>query len=232
MVGGVIRDELLGVPNNDVDFSVEADSYESMRDFILARGRIFKEDPEFFTIRAHIDNLNGWKGDADFVLCRKEYGYSDGRRPDRVDVGTITDDLSRRDFTMNAIAKMVYPDIETEYYDPFNGIRDIERGIIRCVGNPRKRMTEDSLRMLRAVRFSVTKDMRIHADISDILKNARYLEMLRNNVSVDRKRDELTKMFKYSTIESLRVLCIYPGLAVSVLGDDEALWLKPTTEKK
>jgi tRNA nucleotidyltransferase/poly(A) polymerase len=232
MVGGVIRDEILGVPNKDIDFAVEAPSYESMRDFILEHGRIYLETPEFFTIRAHIDDLNGWHGDADFVLCRKEYGYTDGRRPDTVEVGDIYDDLSRRDFTMNAICRMVYPIVSDKYYDPFGGISDLKRRRIRCVGNPRARMAEDALRMLRAVRFSITKEMTLDVNIKSILKNERYLIMLRDNISTDRKKDELMKMFKFSTIESLRVLIMYPGVAAAVLSDGETLWLKPTTEKK
>jgi len=232
MVGGAIRDEILGVPNKDIDFAVEASSYEAMREFILEHGRIYLETPEFFTIRAHIDDMNGWHGDADFVLCRKEREYTDGRRPDVVEVGDIYDDLSRRDFTMNAICRMVHPIIADKYYDPFKGIDDLRRGRIRCVGNPRARMAEDALRMLRAVRFSVTKEMALDVNIKAILKNERYLTMLHDNISVDRKRDELMKMFKFSTLKSLVVLIMYPGVASAVLGNDEVLWLKPTTEKK
>ena len=231
MVGGAIRDEILGVPNKDVDFSVEAASYEDMRDFILERGSIFVETPEFLTIRAHIDDLNGIKGDFDFVLCRREGAYTDGRRPDWVEMGTIYDDLSRRDFTINAIARPFYPVISDSYLDPFGGIQDIKDGRIRCVGKAEDRIAEDSLRMLRAVRFSVTKRMRFDRAIGEVLQNARYLSDLKNNVSMDRKRDEVEKMFKFSTLESLRILSAFPGLAEAVFGDD-VLWLKPTNERR
>jgi tRNA nucleotidyltransferase/poly(A) polymerase len=229
MVGGAIRDEILGVRNKDIDFSVEAPSYEAMRDFILERGRIYLETPEFFTIRAHIDDLNGWKGDADFVLCRKEYGYSDGRRPDTVEVGDIYDDLARRDFTMNSISRIVYPNVENEYYDPFGGVSDILRGRIRCVGNPRERMAEDALRMLRAMRFSITKQMDLDVNIKSILKNVRYLTLLRDNISTERKKDELVRMFKFSTIKTIMVLNQYPGIMDAVFGDG-VIWMKATNE--
>ena len=231
MVGGAIRDEILGIPNKDVDFAVEAASYDDMREFIIAHGRIFVEEPEFFTIRAHIDDLNGIHGDFDFVLCRREGDYSDGRRPDWVEMGSILDDLSRRDFTINAISRKFYPEISTEYYDPFEGIQDIKNGRIRCVGKARDRMREDSLRMLRAVRFSITKNMRFDWEIGEILQDARYLSDLKNNISIDRKRDEIEKMFKFSTLESLRVLTAFPELTETIFGDDE-LWLKPTNEKR
>lgn len=231
MVGGVIRDEILGIPSNDIDFAVEAPSYENMRNFIAERGKIYLETPEFFTIRAHIYDMNGWHGDADFVLCRKEGKYTDGRRPDVVEIGDIYDDLSRRDFTMDAISHMVYPVVSDKYYDPFKGIHDLQRRRIRCVGNPRERMAEDALRMMRAVRFSVTKQMDLDVNIKSILKNARYLELLRDNISVNRKMVELTKMFKFNVIESIIVLNQYPGLMDAVFGD-RTIWLKPTNEKR
>jgi tRNA nucleotidyltransferase/poly(A) polymerase len=231
MVGGAIRDKILGVESKDIDFSVEAPSYEAMREFVLERGRIFLEQPQFFTIRAHITDMAGWSGDADFVLCRKEGEYADGRHPDRVEMGTIYDDLARRDFTMNAIALQVYPEMGTEYYDPFNGVRDLKSGIIRCVGNPYDRFYEDSLRMARAVRFAVTKDMRLHPSIKKILKDYEFLGFLQDKISMDRKRDELMRMFKHDTLASMEILSEYPAFALAMFGDDR-IWLKPTTENR
>jgi tRNA nucleotidyltransferase/poly(A) polymerase len=233
MVGGIIRDNLLGLESHDIDFSVEAPSYEDMREFIIEHGRIYKEDPQFFTIRAHLDDLNGWKGDADFVLCRKEGAYRDGRHPDRVEVGTIYDDLARRDFTMDAIALPVYPIAAApdDYYDPFNGVKDIQKGIIRCVGDPYQRFYEDALRMARAVRFSVTKSMQLHPSIKKILKDYEFLGYLQDKISIERKREELTKMFAYDTMASIAILYEYPAFTLSMMGDDR-LWLKPTTEKR
>ena len=100
-VGGCVRDSLLGQKAKDIDIVCLAPSYRDMRDYLLNCGcQIFVEKPEFFTIRAKHPTL----GYADFSLCRKDGFYSDGRRPDNVEIGTLFDDLSRRDATINAIA--------------------------------------------------------------------------------------------------------------------------------
>lgn len=201
-VGGSVRDAILGVQSKDIDYAIEAPSWEAMRDYITKVGKIYLETPEYFTIRAKLPEL----GDADFVLCRKDGEYTDGRRPDTVQMGTIYDDLARRDFTMNAIA------IETsteEVLDPFNGMEDIQKKIIRCVGSAKKRITEDSLRMLRAIRFAVTKGFEIHEDIDWILKKDYYLL---KNVSEDRVREELLKAFKHDTLRTLKFLEQYSDL--------------------
>ena len=130
-VGGFVRDQILGVKSKDVDYAVEASSFYDMERCIFEMGgEIFLSTPQFFTIRA---KLNGEV--ADFVLCRKESQYSDGRHPDKVEVGTIYDDLARRDFTMNAIALCE----DGTYIDPHNGIYDIVRCLIRWVGSPNDR---------------------------------------------------------------------------------------------
>src|SRR5213078_1014330 len=91
-VGGAVRDELLGIPLDkikDIDFAVEAKSFEDMKNDLLSKGvEIFREEPNYFTIRGRIPvDSTQWRcpGKAvDFVLCRKDGRYSDGRRPDEV----------------------------------------------------------------------------------------------------------------------------------------------------
>jgi len=118
-VGGCLRDEFKGIPSKDVDFAVEAPSFEAMRDELIEDGfEIFEERPEFFTIRAKVPKGNPLEDRtrvADFVMCRKDGPSSDGRRPDFVEPGTIFDDLARRDFTVNAIARNA---ITGEIIDP------------------------------------------------------------------------------------------------------------------
>src|SRR6478735_1674813 len=152
-VGGCVRDSLLGVESKDIDFSVEAPSYEAMREAVIERcggnpESIKVDKPEFATIRAIDPKLGG----VDFVLCRKDGAYSDGRRPDSVEMGTLLDDLARRDFTVNAIARAD----DGSLIDPFNGQADLKLRLLRCVGGV-DRLREDSLRMLRAFRFAITK---------------------------------------------------------------------------
>lgn len=221
-VGGAVRDQFLGIESKDIDFAVEAPSFEVMREHIAAQGKIFLEKPEFFTIRAKLDGI-----DADFVLCRKEYGYSDGRRPDSVAVGDIYDDLSRRDFTMNAVAVRV---ADNEIIDPYNGIADINQRIIRCVGRAEDRFSEDSLRMLRAVRFHITKNFDLDSEILLALENQRLLDKL-INVSSERIREELNRCFKYNTLKTLMMFDQFPKLRSVVFSADTGLWLEATNRK-
>jgi tRNA nucleotidyltransferase (CCA-adding enzyme) len=221
-VGGAVRDKFLGVKAKDFDFAVEAPSYDAMRDHIAANGKIFLEKPEYFTIRAKMGGV-----DADFVLCRKEHGYSDGRRPDSVSAGDIYDDLSRRDFTVNAIAIRV---ADGEVFDPHSGIDDIKDRIIRCVGHAEDRFTEDSLRLLRAVRFSITKGFEMSIDIQEFLNIKRKVQML-ENVSKERIREELNRMMKFDTLATLKMFERFPHLRDVVFSDD-TLWLEATNKDR
>ena len=216
-VGGCVRDELLGRKCNDIDYSVEAPSYDVMRKAIVELGgTIFVENPEFLTIRAKVPGM----GACDYVLCRKDGQYSDGRRPDLVEAGDIYDDLSRRDFTMNAIAKG-----EGGYIDPLSGRIDIENRLIRCVGDARQRFEEDALRLLRALRFAVVLGFELDDDVHYCLSDSHMAVKLRH-VSVERIREELLKAFKSSTLTTLAYLEEYPRIADVVF--DNGLWLMPT----
>jgi len=221
-VGGSVRDEILGVQSKDLDYSCEASSFEEMRQFILDRGgEIFLEQPQYFTIRAKIN-----KDVSDFVLCRKESKYSDGRRPDKVEIGNIFDDLARRDFTMNAIAKLE----DGSYLDVYNGISDIKNGVIKCVGSTWDRFKEDSLRGLRAMRFEITKNMTMSTEITNVLESQKYVDLL-HNISQERIREELTKCFRHSTLETLRMLEDFRRVRDFIF-DNDSMWLKPTMEEK
>ena len=222
-VGGCIRDEILGIPSKDIDFSVVmtpeevgVDSpYLAMNKELERRGfKIFLRTPDFLTTRAQFPSYRGNPGlidsdrknlTADFVLARKESDYTDGRRPDKVEVGTLEDDLARRDFTMNAIAK----DSDGNYIDPFNGQQDIADRIIRCVGDPMKRLTEDALRAVRALRFAVTKGFVIHPDTLAACNSPEVVDAIKNKISDERIQVELSKMFRFDTIGGLDTLGYY-----------------------
>lgn len=220
-VGGYTRDLFLGIRSKDVDYSVEADSYEAMIDHIVSEGgKIYEFKPEYLTVRARFNDE-----DRDFVLCRKDGVYRDGRHPEGTEVGTLYDDLARRDFTMNAIAL----DEDQNIIDPFDGRADLNRGIIRCVGNATDRMKEDSLRLIRAIRFSITKKMTMDFDIRRMFYSHEWMNRL-SMVKEDRIRQELTKMFSFSTIETINAFREYPLLADACFSG--SLWLKPTSEAK
>jgi tRNA nucleotidyltransferase (CCA-adding enzyme) len=223
-VGGSVRDKVLGLPSKDIDFAIEADSFEAMRTAILDReGKIFLEKPEYLTIRANVPAL----GACDFVLCRKDGSYYDGRRPESVEPGTILDDLARRDFTINAMAI----DEEGELIDPHGGEKDLRLRYLRCVGKAQDRFTEDGLRMLRALRFKITKNLLFDMDIELALLNEQFVGTRLFGVSVERVREELDKCFRHDTIHTLRCLEVFHPIQ-SVVFASGKLWLKPTLETR
>lgn len=223
IVGGFVRDHIKGIKSKDIDYAVEAPSYDAMREWISAQAdQIFLETPEYATIRARFGRET-----ADYVLCRRDGSYSDGRHPDEVFAGTIDDDLARRDFTMNAIAMRQ----DGSYYDPFEGIADIEAGVIRCVGRAEDRMREDYLRLMRAARFSITKRMRIDEEIQRMFDDDEFVDGLRETVSQERIREEVAKMFAFDTIASIDFFASHPKMSQAVFGDG-SIWMKATSEKR
>lgn len=224
-VGGCVRDTFLGMPSKDIDYAVEASSFDQMRQEMIDKGfNIFLETPQFLTIRAKYPNS---KMVADFVLCRKESGSTDSRHPDLVEPGTIFDDLQRRDFTMNAIAEC---DETGNIIDPHGGILDLRQKLLRAVGNAEDRFNEDSLRILRAIRFSITKDLTIHTDIWQAFEKIDPRKLA--SVSTDRKREELNKMFAADSLKSLRLIGELPDELQDAIFSDGKVWLKATTENK
>lgn len=209
MVGGAVRDWLMDpatVPH-DLDFSVVAESFSEMRTWLNAMDiTIFIEKEEFGTIRGRFpknaENFGAFKvagKAADFVWARVDGPYSDGRRPDWTRPGTLHDDLARRDFTVNAMAMNDQGDL----IDPFDGATDLKMGVLACVGNANDRIQEDALRILRAIRFSITKDFWIEGELSDaIIKHRNAL----STVSKERIREELEKMFEFDTFSALTAL--------------------------
>lgn len=221
-VGGCVRDEIMGVPAKDIDFACEAESFEAMEKFIVENGgKVYQSKPEFFTVRARLFGV-----DSDYVLCRKEGKYSDGRRPDNVMAGTIYDDLARRDFKMNAIAK----DMDGNIIDPFGGIADINTKKISCVGDTVSKFCEDSLRLIRAIRFSITKGFTLDSNIVSALNDYIVVTGI-INVSKERIREELLKCFAHDTYLTLFTLYKFP-LLIDRLFNNNELWLKPTLEVK
>lgn len=237
LIGGMVRDELLGQSSKDADFVCVLDENDTddpgltvnprdvftvMRDELVRRGfKIFLETPEHFTIRAKFpkgDNEFGVR-DADFVLAREEGPYSDGRRPDWVKPGTLLMDQSRRDFTLNAIAK----DAQGNLIDPHNGVQDINDRVIRAVGSAQERLEEDALRAVRALRFSVTKDMRIDPELKFAMETAIVLNSIEHKISDERISEELSKMFRFDTLGSLKALHKFPALTDAMFSGSVSL---------
>ena len=173
----------------------------------------------------------------DIVMCRKDGPSSDGRHPDHVDPGTLIDDLKRRDFTMNALAREVNPatlEPVDEIIDLFDGITDIQTGVLSAVGDVNARFEQDGLRVLRAARFCVTKNMKPDLWVERALLNPRWWKFVAETVSEDRIRVELHKMFRHNTVDALRFLadnCSHEALE-RLFANKSTIWLKPTVEKK
>jgi tRNA nucleotidyltransferase/poly(A) polymerase len=134
-VGGCVRDGLLGVKTKDIDFTFVLDDlnktveegFKEMEQWMIDEGfTIFLSVPEMFTIRAKFPTDHKFaKLDADFVMARKEVGYVEGTRRPILELGTLEDDLLRRDFTLNAMAE----DIDGNLIDIFGGIDDLKIGL-------------------------------------------------------------------------------------------------------
>lgn len=220
-VGGSVRDRLLGKIPKDIDYAVEADSFEEMLKYCEEKcEKVFLIKPEFGTIRA-LKN----KQAVDFTLCRNEGFYSDGRHPDKIERTSIQFDLKRRDFTVNAMAI----DEDGNLLDPFNGRDDLNIRRLCCVGNTEDRFNEDSLRILRALRFRITKGFSWSSEIWDVFENPKFWIPKLESVSKERIREELTKCFQFDTSKTIFILRnLKVQWTESLLKD---MWLKPTTEK-
>ncbi len=246
IVGGYVRDKLMGIKSNDIDFcfvikqnenqniTIE-EGFQMMKTWLQNEGfTIFLETPSMVTIRAKIPSklefLEYHGLTADFVLARKEILYNDGTRHPIVTIGNLWDDLFRRDFTVNAMAM----DLNGSIIDFFGGNGDLQNKLLRTPRSPHLTMMDDPLRILRALRFCVTKEFTIDVKILNAICDNEIQHKLFNVVSSDRIREELTKMFKHSTIATLYLLnkinTLVPGF-VDKLFEHTRIWLKPTSEK-
>lgn len=212
-VGGCVRDKILGVQSKDIDFTFVLDDlngtveqgFEHMTQWLKSEGfEIFLSTPDCFTIRAKFPKGHKHQGVADFVMARKEIGYIPGTRKPILELGTLSDDLIRRDFTLNAMAE----DEDGKLIDLFGGLEDLKNGILRTPINPEITMMDDPLRILRCWRFSITKGFTIDLKIWDAMRQPGILEKLETTVSGERIREELFKMFKHDTVKSLELLSI------------------------
>lgn len=248
LVGGAVRDSFLNINCKDFDFSIVTTSYDKMVEELKRVGFIiFLETPQYFTVRAQFPSsvkFNKKALTADFVLARKDGNYHDGRHPDKVIPGKIIDDLKRRDFTMNAMAINVKTN---ELIDPFNGLNDINNKLIKCVGNYSSRFDEDALRILRSLRFFIQfKTFNLDIDISNLLfdkgpiarkkelseNDKRIIDKL-NNIPIERILTELTKMFRYDSVMSIKVLnWLDNNIQEKLYGKNTSIWLMPTVKKQ
>lgn len=252
-VGGCVRDELIGLKPKDIDYTVVIEKldnenngdndkdkiisveegFDLVEKYLVSLGyTIFLKTPSTFTLRA---KNNSTKETADFVLARHELYYNENSREPISVIGTLEQDLLRRDFTINAMAR----DDLGNLIDLFEGQEDLENKILRTPLEPIVTMLDDPLRIFRAFRFAITKDLEFDSKLSNGFKNKQIYEKLWVVVSPERIREELHKMFSFNTFKSLELLIkfsddikqIYPNF-LSDLFEKTGLWLKPTSEKR
>ena len=182
IVGGCVRDLLLGRVAADWDVATDARPKELLSIF----PRAIPTGIEHGTVTVVQRGQH-----YEVTTLRGEGTYSDGRRPDWVEfVDDITADLARRDFTVNAMA--IDP-VDAQLIDPFDGRGDLERGVLRAVGDARERFAEDGLRVLRAARFVATLELELDPDTRAAIRPT--LDTYRK-VAMERVRDEWVKAMK------------------------------------
>ena len=193
LVGGAVRDTLLGKPASDWDVATNAKPEDVMRIF----HKVIPTGIEHGTVTVHF-----MQHEIEVTTYRIDENYNDGRHPDSVKyTSDITEDLSRRDFTMNAIAASLD---DGTVVDPFYGEDDIKNRIIRTVGKPDERFAEDGLRPVRAVRFAAKTGFSIEPETLAAIPRALSVTA---KISIERFRDEFLKLVASpEPVKGLRLL--------------------------
>ena len=191
VIGGYVRDYYLGRDLTDIDVTVIGDGIalaEAVGKKVGAKVTVYKT---FGTAALRYKN-NEEAYEIEFVGARKE-SYDPSSRKPSVDAGSLHDDQNRRDFTINAMAFALNKENYGELIDPFDGMGDLERKLIRTPLEPNKTFSDDPLRMMRAVRFATQLDFTIYPEtIVSIAENAKRLEI----ISMERIATELEKIMK------------------------------------
>jgi putative nucleotidyltransferase with HDIG domain len=186
VIGGFVRDLILERPSKDIDIVVLGNGLElaqlSAEKLRVKKISLFKN---FGTAHFRYKDL-----DVEFVGARKESYRSDSRKP-IVEDGTLQDDQNRRDFTINALALSLNKETFGELIDPFDGVTDLEKGIIRTPLDPDVTFSDDPLRMLRAIRFATQLNFKIETkSLESILRQSDRLKI----ISQERINEELNKI--------------------------------------
>lgn len=199
VIGGFVRDLILERPSKDIDIVVVGSGMD-LAQKIAAKLRVKKVSlfKSFGTAQFKYKDL-----EVEFVGARKESYQRDSRKP-IVEDGSLQDDQDRRDFTINALALNLHADNFGDIIDPFNGLADLDAGIIKTPLEPAKTYSDDPLRMLRAIRFAAQLNFKIEPNsLTSIKENAHRLEI----ISKERIIDELNKI----------ILCDQPSRGFKLL---------------
>lgn len=201
LIGGSVRDFVMGLPIGDIDITTNATPDEIKQ--VFKDFRVIETGIKHGTVTVLI---NGEP--LEITTYRCEGTYSDNRHPDSVTFSTsLSDDVVRRDFTMNGIAY----DFKNGFCDLVGGLEDIKNKTIRCIGDAQTRFREDALRILRALRFSAVLGFEIEENTKKAIHKCK--ELLKN-ISAERIREEFTKLIcgknAYSVLaEFSDVICVF-----------------------
>jgi tRNA nucleotidyltransferase/poly(A) polymerase len=181
IAGGAVRDHLLGRPQNDIDIATSATPSECAALF-----------PRTVPVGASFGVMIVMQRDLAFEVAtfRSETGYQDGRHPNKVQFCSAREDVSRRDFTINGL---FWDTKENSLLDWVDGRRDIDAKLVRCIGNPKERFTEDHLRMLRAIRFAAQLNFEVEPTTALAIRD---LACHICDVSMERVRIEIEKLLQ------------------------------------
>jgi len=182
-VGGCVRDRVMGISSKDIDVCTNAlpDQVRKIFDRTVPVG-------EAFNVILVVSPDEEKPMTVEVATYRKDVGVKDGRHPERIETATAREDVERRDFTMNG---MLYDPVEDKIIDWVSGQKDIAKKIVRAIGEPKARLQEDYLRILRAIRFSSRFEFKIDPPLwSAVKEEAPGLR----KISAERIFDELTRM--------------------------------------
>ena len=185
IVGGYVRDHILGIESSDVDITTNATPKEVIELFDEA----FLSSKDYGTVTVVKKGVR-----FEITTFRKEINYKDNRHPDEIKyIDDLYQDLLRRDFTINTICM----DENGEIIDFLKGREDLDKKIIRTVGDANDKFREDALRILRAVRFATSLDFSLDKDVVESIQENK--ELLKN-ISYNKKRLELDKIFTSNNV--------------------------------
>ena len=186
IIGGFVRDYIMGIKSNDVDITTNAKPKDLIKIFPNAN----IDNEVYGSVIVYLNNIR-----FEITTYRDEGNYLDNRHPDTVNyVDDLKIDLKRRDFTINTICM----DKEGNIVDLLNSKSDIDNKIIKTVIEPLESFKIDSLRILRAIRFTTTLDFELALDVKEAIMQSKYLL---KDLSINRKKSELDKIFSSPNIE-------------------------------
>ena len=204
LVGGPVRDALLGRLGNDLDFTTSAPPLETKKILQKWAENVWDTGIEFGTVA-------GQRGETtvEVTTYRSESYNSESRKPDVTYGTSIEGDLSRRDFTVNSMA-LELTGVKPEFIDPFGGLADLAKKVLRTPGKPEDSFSDDPLRMLRAARFASQLNFEIAPEVLLAMKDmAKRLEI----ISAERIRDEITKLLMSTQPRTGITILVETGLA-------------------